>query len=74
MFNFQALQWVKDRDLRTSSKGDSGQTHLIFCTLPVCKATLYKHFFKTEMMINRQTFGLNGQLILAQGKRSVALG
>jgi hypothetical protein len=36
--------------------------------------TLYKHLFETEMMINKQYIGLKGQHILAQGKRSVALG
>jgi hypothetical protein len=37
-------------------------------------ATLYTHLFETETMMNRQSIGLKGQLILARGKRSAALG
>jgi hypothetical protein len=40
----------------------------------LCVATLYTYLLETEMMINRQSIGLKGQLILAQGKRSIALG
>ena len=36
--------------------------------------TLNTHFFNTKMMRNRRPIGLKGQLILAQGKRSDALG
>jgi len=52
----------------------SGQTHLIYYPPPVCRVTHYTFHFETEMMIFRQTNSLKGQSILAQGKRSVALG
>jgi hypothetical protein len=41
---------------------------------PRCARLYFTYHFKTEMMIFRQTNGLKGQFILAQGKRSVALG
>jgi len=51
-----------------------GKRIKFFYPPPVCRATLYTYHFETEMMIFRQANGLKGQFILAQGKRSVALG
>ena len=38
------------------------------------EATLYTYLLETDMMINKQSFGLKGQLILAQGNPDLSGG